>query len=272
MTRMMCALALTTMALGCTRTAPSSTASVSPTETLNSTTTPQDKERPTMANKTILMAVSSHSELGDEGKKTGTYAPEVAHAYHVFNEAGYAIDFVSTAGGQVPLYGTDEGGEQTAAFMKNEQVLKALHASMTPAQVDVTRYDAIFYAGGHGTMWDFPHDEKLADIASTIYGRGGVVSAVCHGPAGLVNIKLEDGSYLVAGKRVAAFTDAEEVAAGLDDTVPFLLSSKLEERGATMVPAPNWEANIVTSERLVTGQNPASATGTAEAVVDLLSK
>ncbi len=220
--------------------------------------------------KTILMVVSSHSELGDQGKKTGAYAPEVAHAYHVFDEAGYGIDFVSTQGGQVPLYGTDEGGEQTAAFMKNEEALKALHASMTPAQVDVTLYDAIFYAGGHGTMWDFPDDEKLASIASSIYGSGGVVSAVCHGPAGLVNIKLEDGSYLVEGKRVAAFTNEEEEAAGLTETVPFLLSSKLEERGATMVPAPTWQANVITDERLVTGQNPASATGTAEAVVELL--
>ena len=116
-------------------------------------------------------------------------------------------------------------------------------------------------------MWDFPDNPDLARIAASIYERGGVVSAVCHGPAALVNLKLSDGSYLVAGKRVAGFTNDEENAVGLTDAVPFLLADKLTAAGATHVPAPNFTEQVVTDGRLVTGQNPQSARAMAEAVV-----
>jgi putative intracellular protease/amidase len=141
----------------------------------------------------------------------------------------------------------------------------------TPEAVDPLSYDVIFYVGGHGSMWDFADNEKLASVAASIYDTGGVVAAVCHGPAGLVNIVLSDGSHLVAGKRVAAFTDAEEAAVGLADVVPFLLASTLVERGALHEAAPNFEANVVTDGRLVTGQNPASANGVAHEIVRVVA-
>jgi putative intracellular protease/amidase len=121
-------------------------------------------------------------------------------------------------------------------------------------------------------MWDFPHNPKLAEITTTIYDRGGIVGAVCHGSAGLVNLQLSNGNYLVAGKKLSCFTNEEEAAVGLTDVVPFLLESKLIERGATVEKAANFQKKVVTSDRLVTGQNPASAAGVGEGMVKLLKK
>jgi putative intracellular protease/amidase len=146
-----------------------------------------------------------------------------------------------------------------------------LHQSKAVADVDGEAYQAIFFADGHGTMWDFADDPAIPALTAGIYERGGVVGAVCHGPAALVNVRLSSGAYLVSGRDVSAFTNEEERAAGLAEVVPFLLESKLIERGARMRAAPNWQAMVVTSERLVSGQNPASATGVAEAMVALLA-
>ena len=137
--------------------------------------------------------------------------------------------------------------------------------------MDPTPYRAIFFAGGHGTMWDFPRDPDLARLARSIYEAGGVVAAVCHGPAALVNLTLSDGSRLVAGKQVAAFTNDEEKAVGLAEVVPFSLADQLVKAGAEHLPAPNFTAQVVADGRLVTGQNPASARGVAERVVALLA-
>ena len=139
------------------------------------------------------------------------------------------------------------------------------------SEVDPTPYRAIFFAGGHGTMWDFPRDPDLARLARSIYEAGGVVAAVCHGPAALVNLTLSDGSRLVAGKQVAAFTNDEEKAVGLAEVVPFSLADQLVKAGAEHLPAPNFTAQVVADGRLVTGQNPASARGVAERVVALLA-
>src|SRR5688500_17692758 len=143
--------------------------------------------------------------------------------------------------------------------------------STTKAEaVDPSHYSAVFFCGGHGTMWDFADDMHLQAIARSVYERGGVVAAVCHGPAALVNLRLSNGDYLVAGKEVAAFTNEEERAVKLAEVVPFLLADALEKRGAKHVPGPTWKPQVVTSERLVTGQNPASAKPCAEAVVAVL--
>jgi putative intracellular protease/amidase len=129
---------------------------------------------------------------------------------------------------------------------------------------------AVFFAGGHGTMWDFPVSPAVQKVVRGVYEAGGVVSAVCHGPAALVNARLGDGSYLVAGKRVASFTDQEEEEVKATKIVPFLLASTLTAHGALHQRAPNWSANVVVDGRLVTGQNPASARGVGETVRDLV--
>lgn len=218
----------------------------------------------------VLIAMTSHDKKGDTGQPTGAFLPEIAHPFDVFSRAGYDIEFVSVRGGQVPLDGVDDADELSRSFLTaNRDEL-----SETPAasSIDASDFSVIFFAGGHGAMWDFPESRVLEGIARTIYERGGVVAAVCHGPAALVNLQLSSGDYLVAGKKVSAFTNDEERAVGLDKVVPFLLADKLVERGALHQPAPNWQKQVVVDGRLVTGQNPASAAGVAEATVLLLAE
>jgi putative intracellular protease/amidase len=222
------------------------------------------------ASKRVLFVLTSHDKKGDTGESTGFYLAEVTHPHHVLTEAGFTIDYVSPKGGKAPIDGFDLTDPINKAFMENPANVKAIETTLRPEQVKPADYAAIFYSGGHGTMWDFADNVELARIGGDIYDRGGVVGAVCHGPAGLVNIKIADGSYLVAGKNVSAFTNEEEAAVKLEKIVPFLLADKLIERGAKHHPAPNFEAKVVVDGRLVTGQNPASATGVGEAMAKLL--
>lgn len=218
----------------------------------------------------VLFVLTSHSQLGNTGAPTGFYLPEVTHPHHVLTQAGFTIDYVSPKGGKAPMVGDDQSDPLNKAFLADAKNRAAIENTLRPDQVKASDYVAIFYAGGHGTMWDFAENAALATLAGRIYDDGGVVAAVCHGPAGLVNIKLANGNYLVAGKTIATFTNSEEVAAELEKVVPYLLADKLIERGAKHEFAPDFEKKVVVSERLVTGQNPASATGVAEEMAKLL--
>ncbi|CAI2534487.1 Molecular chaperone Hsp31 and glyoxalase 3 [Serratia proteamaculans] len=223
----------------------------------------------------ILFVLTSHNRKGAaddaEAAPSGFYLSEVTHPYRVLTEAGFSVDFVSPKGGKTHVDGLNLEDLVNASFWNDAALRGATENTLVPSQIDPDVYAAIFYAGGHATMWDFPDNAELASIAARIYERGGVVSAVCHGPAGLVNIKLSDGRYLVTDKDVSAFTNDEERAVDLYDTVPFLLADVLQDRGARHLPAANFEAQVVVSERLVTGQNPASAKGVAEAILPLLA-
>ncbi|MEG4839516.1 type 1 glutamine amidotransferase domain-containing protein [Microcoleus sp. B9-D4] len=223
-----------------------------------------------MTTQKVLIVLTSHDTLGDTGKETGFYLPEVTHPLDAFTKAGLTVDFVSPKGGKAPMVGVDLEDQLNKAFLEDLQQVARVENTLNPAQIDPAEYSAIFYAGGHGTMWDFADNQELAGIAAAIYEAGGVVGAVCHGPAALINIKLSDGEYLVANKTVAAFTNEEEAAVGLTEIVPFLLESKLIERGANFTKVPNFEVCVVASERLVTGQNPASAAGVGHKMVELL--
>lgn len=220
--------------------------------------------------KRILIATTSHNQLGSTGKSTGAYLPEIAHPFAVFHSAGYRVDFASVTGGQIPIDGVEQADAVSRAFLADHG--SELAASQAAEKVDPSLYDAIFFAGGHGTMWDLPDDQAFQRATKAIYERGGVVAAVCHGPAALVNVKLSSGKYLVEDKQVSAFTNEEERAVKLDSVVPFLLADALTAHGARHQPAPNWQPQVVVSERLVTGQNPASAKGVAEGIVRLLSQ
>lgn len=223
-----------------------------------------------MMSKKILIVLTSHDTLGDTGKETGFYLPEVSHPVAVFDRANFKVDYVSPKGGKAPMIGIDLSDPLNQAFVENPEKMAQVENTKRPDQVNPAEYDAIFYAGGHGTMWDFPNTPELDRIAEAIYDRGGIVAAVCHGPAGLVNLKLNN-QYLVAGKTVAAFTNEEEAAVELTEVVPFLLESTLIDRGATVEKAANFQEKVVVSDRLVTGQNPASAIGVAQAMVKLLT-
>jgi putative intracellular protease/amidase len=221
--------------------------------------------------KKILIALTSHRSLGDTGRKTGFYLPEAAHPWKLFTDAGYDVDLVSVQGGEPPMDGVDRSDSIQAAFLADSRISGQLAATPRSQDVDATQYAAIFYAGGHGTMWDFPDDSALARLARDIYEAGGVVAAVCHGPAGLVNLTLSDGTYLVEGKQLTAFTNDEESAVKLTDVVPFALQTALEERGAKHSGGEDFQARVVVDGRLATGQNPASAVGVAEAVLQILA-
>jgi putative intracellular protease/amidase len=217
--------------------------------------------------KRILIVLTSHDDLGGK-EPTGFYVSEAAHPWKVFTEAGYQVDVASVAGGAPPQDSFDPKDPIQAEFV--EQV--DLTHTPSVAELDGTAYDAVFYAGGHGTMWDFPDDPDVGRLGRQVYEHDGVVAAVCHGPAALVNLTLSDGTRLLEGKNVAGFTNDEETARGVADVVPFLLEDELVKRGANHSGGPKWRAHVVADGRLITGQNPASATGTAEAVVSTLEQ
>lgn len=218
----------------------------------------------------VLMVMTSHEELGDTGQTTGWYLSEAAHPWKVFTEAGFDLLFTSPSGGRPAMDGADDDDEITAEFL--DTFGPDGPDTVTPDTIDASQFDVVFFVGGHGAMWDLPGDERLAGIAADVFDAGGVVSAVCHGPAGLVDVVLGDGTHLVAGRDVAAFTNSEEKASDTFEVVPFLLEDRLRERGATHHSAPDFEEKVVTDGRLVTGQNPASATGVAEAVVAVVGE
>jgi putative intracellular protease/amidase len=220
--------------------------------------------------KPVLMVLTSHASKGDTGQATGFYLSELTHPLAVFADANIPVEFASIQGGEPPVDGLDLNDAINARFWQDPAFRTQLRTTQTLQHVDVAKYSAVFYAGGHGTMWDFPDSAAVQHVTRAIYETGGVVAAVCHGPAALVNVRLSNGEYLVAGKDVSAFTDAEEHAVKLESVVPFLLSSTLAKHGARLHAAANWQAKVSVSERLVTGQNPASATGVAQAVVKLL--
>ncbi len=225
--------------------------------------------------KRILFVLTSHDRKGSaestDAAPSGFYLSEVTHPYQILAKEGYEIDFVSPKGGKTHVDGLDLSDPANASFWNNDVLREATQNTLTPSQINPDVYGAVFYAGGHATMWDFPDNTELASISSRIYENGGVVAAVCHGPAGLVNIRLSDNKYLVEGKKVSAFTNDEERAVGLYDIVPFLLEDTLKKRGAEYLAAANFQSQVVVSERLVTGQNPASAKMVAEAMLPLLA-
>lgn len=221
--------------------------------------------------KPVLFVLTSHGEKGNDGEPTGFFLGEVTHPLAVLDAAGIPVEFASIEGGEPPVDGLDLKDATNARYWNDEGFRKAIRHTLRLADVDPTHYAAIFFAGGHGAMWDFPTSPAVDSVTRAIYEAGGVVAAVCHGPAALVNVTLSNGAHLVAGKNVAAFTDDEERAVKLDKVVPFLLASTLTTRGAHHHPAPDWTAKVVVDGKLITGQNPQSATGVGEALRDALT-
>lgn len=222
--------------------------------------------------KKILFIVTSHDKKGDTGEETGYYLGEVSHPWEVLHKAGYEIDFVSPKGGTPPVDGLDLKDPINKEFWENKEYKNKIDHSLKPSEVNSNDYSTIFYAGGHGAMWDFADNTQLSTIASKIYENGGIVAGVCHGPAGLVNIKLNNGKYLVDGKKINAFTNEEEAEVKLTKVVPFLLEDKLKERGAKFEKSGLWQNHVVSDQRVITGQNPQSAKSVGEAILKELNK
>ena len=208
--------------------------------------------------KKILFVVTSHSELGNTGKKTGFYFSEVAHPYYVLSR-DYEIDVVSPKGGEAPYEGLDQQDAISMSMYNQPAFRSKIANTLTPAQVNPDDYCAIYYAGGHGVMWDFADNTALAAICARIYEKGGVVAAVCHGPAGLINVTLSNGRKLVDGKHLVSFTNREEDINGTSPVVPYMLEDALLDAGCTFELQKPWSDFTVEDQRLITGQNPMSA-------------
>lgn len=219
-----------------------------------------------------LIVVTSHSRLGSTGKLTGYYLPEVTHPYFELEKGGLEVDIASPLGGESPM---DESSRDLSdvlnrKFIEQPTLMAKLRNTIALSKVNPDDYAAVIFAGGHGTMWDFADSIDINRITSKIYERNGVVAAVCHGPAALINVKLSNGKFLVDGKHLTSFSNAEEHAAQLTQIMPFLLQTELENRNAKYESAPLWQKKVVIDGRLVTGQNPASAAGVGEAVAKII--
>lgn len=220
--------------------------------------------------KKVLFVVTSHGELGDTGKPTGYFLSEVTHPWSEVSKE-FTIDVVSPKGGKPPVTGLDLTDPINRKYWDDPAWQQKMDTTLAPSQVNPGDYAAIYYAGGHGAMWDFPDNTELAGIAQAIYDRGGVVGAVCHGPAGLVNVRRADGKYLVDGKKFDCFTNEEETLNGTRDVVPFLLQSALQSRGGIFDGAKPWADHVVVDGRLVTGQNPQSALSLGRQLVETIN-
>ncbi|WP_123041088.1 type 1 glutamine amidotransferase domain-containing protein [Cohnella candidum] len=218
--------------------------------------------------KNILMVVTSHSHI-HEGKTTGIWLSEFAEAYMGFNEQGWDIVVASPLGGEAPVDPASVGEDTNPSF---KEAAKRLENTVKLNDLTHESFDAIFLPGGHGAMYDLPADSKLQSLLRDFYESGKMVAAVCHGPAALVGTFLSDGSPLVAGKRVNAFTDREEAETALAPHLPFLLESRLRELGAIFVAAPNWSSHYESDGNLITGQNPQSTVAVTNAVIDHLRR
>ncbi|WP_323844501.1 type 1 glutamine amidotransferase domain-containing protein [Microbulbifer magnicolonia] len=223
----------------------------------------------------ILMVLTSHDQLGDTGKKTGFWLEEFAAPYYIFHDAGADVTLASPQGGQPPLDPkSDEPDFQTASterFRQDDAARRALANTLPLADVREEDYDAVFYPGGHGPLWDLAEDKYSITLIESFYTAGKPVGAVCHGPAVFRHTTV-NGRSLVHGKNVTSFTNSEEEAVGLTDVVPFLVEDMLKSKGARFSKADDWHPYVVVDGKLVTGQNPQSSEETAETLLGFVKE
>ena len=220
--------------------------------------------------KKILMVVTSHDQLGSSGHATGAYLAEISHAYEEFVEAGYDVTVACRHGGEVPLDGVKMDDPINATWMNDEDFLDKIENALPLVEVLSQDYCAVYFAGGHGAMFDFPDNRDVQRLGVEIFENDGVVSAIGHGCAALVNMRLSTAEFLVKDHEVTCYSNEEEKSVGYEQVVPFLLQNKLKERGADVSVGPKFTSHVVQSGRLVTGQNPSSASELAQAVLQTI--
>ncbi|HEY8608978.1 MAG TPA: type 1 glutamine amidotransferase domain-containing protein [Noviherbaspirillum sp.] len=224
----------------------------------------------------ILFVLTSHDQLGDTGKKTGFWLEELAAPYYVFKDAGAHVTLASPKGGRPPLDPkSDEPDSQTEAtrrFQADKQAQEALANTVLLSSVSHEEFDAVFYPGGHGPLWDLTNDADSLTMIQSMFAAGKPVAAVCHAPGVLRHAKRHDGKPLVEGRHVTGFTNTEEEAAGLTKVVPFLVEDALRQSGGNYSKGPDWSSYVQIDGMLITGQNPASSVEAAQAVLKLLAE
>lgn len=221
-----------------------------------------------MTIKHVLFVVTNTAEIGPNRRSTGYFFPEIAHPYEVFAEAGVAVEYASLLGGTPPEDGYDDKDPAQVAF-RHSASFRRMGNSRPLSQVDVLDYDAIFFPGGLGPMVDIANNPQIQRAIERAWQGGKIVAAVCHGPAALLGVKLEDGTPLVQNRKLTGFSNAEELGYAQAD-VPFLLEDALRAEGAVYSAADVWQEKVVVDGRLMTGQNPASGGALAKAIVDAL--
>ncbi len=224
----------------------------------------------------ILIVLTSHDRLGDTGKKTGFWLEEFTTPYYVLKDGGAEVVLASPKGGQPPLDpksdAPDSQTESTERFDNDAAAKKQLASTKKLSDVKAEDFDAVFYPGGHGPMWDMPDNPVSLALLETFVRTGKPVAAVCHAPAALVNVRDAKGEYLVKGRKVTGFSNTEEDAVELSKIVPFLLEDKLKERGGIYSKGADWGAYALVDGQLITGQNPASSQLVAEKLLAQIRK
>jgi putative intracellular protease/amidase len=222
----------------------------------------------------VLMVLTSHDQLGNTGKKTGFWLEEFAAPYYTFKDANAEIVLASPAGGQPPLDPKSDLPEfQTALthrFKADTAAQQALAHTVPLASVNVQDFDTVFYPGGHGPLWDLAESPVSIRLIEAFDRAGKPVGLVCHAPGALRHVKAANGEPLIKGRRVTGFTNGEEAAVELTDVVPFLIEDEFKALGGLYEKGPDWAPHVVVDGRLVTGQNPASSEGVAQALLALL--
>jgi len=223
----------------------------------------------------ILMVLTSHAQLGNTGKQTGFWLEEFAAPYYALKDAGATITVVSPAGGQPPLDpksdAPDAQTDATRRFKDDDAAQAVLASTGKLAGVKADDFDAVFYPGGHGPLWDLAEDKTSIALIEAMAAAGKPVAVVCHAPGVLRHVKGADGQPLVKGKRVTGFTNTEEEAVGLTEVVPFLVEDMLKQNGGQYERGADWASFVLTDGKLVTGQNPASSEEAAQALIRLLA-
>jgi len=224
----------------------------------------------------VLFVLTSHSELGDTGKKTGFWVEEFAAPYYVMADEGVDVTIASPKGGQPPIDPKSEAPEaQTEAtkrYYADEALKEKVATTKKITEVNAADFDAVFYPGGHGPMWDLYDDKDSIALIQNFWAAGKPVAAVCHAPSALLNVKDENGDPLVKGKKVTGFTNTEEEGVQLTDVVPYLLEDELKAKGGHYSKGSDWSSYVVKDGMLITGQNPASSEEAAKELLALLEK
>lgn len=224
----------------------------------------------------ILIVLTSHGELGDTGKKTGFWVEEFAAPYYTLADAGAAISLASPKGGQPPIDPKSEAPEAQTAFTRRlgqDQSLKqTLANTLKLGDVEAANFDAVFYSGGHGPLWDLTHDSDSVALLEAFHQQGKPMALVCHAPCALLQLKSPNGDFLIKGKRITGFSNTEETAVKLEKVVPFLLEDELKNAGAVYSKGPDFGVYLQRDGLLITGQNPASSAAAAQALLKLLAE
>lgn len=224
----------------------------------------------------ILFVLTSHDQLGNTGKKTGFWIEEFATPYYFFADKNIEVTVATPNGGQAPIDPkSNEPGFQTDAtkrYFNDQTAQNLLSNTVKLSSVNQNNFDAVFYPGGHGPMWDLATDKNSISLIKSFYTHNKPIAFVCHGSAALVNVKLNDGEYLVSGKAVTSFCNTEEEAVQLTKIVPFSLEDKLKSRGAVYKKGADWTSYVLEDGLLLTGQNPQSSNEVAQKLFDKIKK